>query len=135
MNVEKLKAAFEYFREDPYHNHHYLLECICNFLIELSSQKKEEPIQDEPYIPVIEFYNKTHLGNPSYINALATRDEEFRKKCARKNGTRWEVKLYAACKYISKLKRSSVATEAKKYLQENSHFVKPTAHTSKLLIT
>lgn len=135
MNVEKLKTAFEYYREDPYRNPYYLLECICNFLIELSSQKKEEPIPDEPYIPVLEFYNKTHVGHPTYVNALALRDKEFLNKCARMNGNKWEVKLYAACKYISKMKRSPVAKVARMFLEKNSHLVKPTAHPSKLLIT
>jgi hypothetical protein len=136
MDIERMKAAFEYYRDDPLclTNQFNIIATMFRYIAENALPLQEPELPDEPYIPLMKFYDETHICHPNYIGRLALDDKNFEKKCMKRNGTKWLVKKMAACHYLSKMHVKMVSRKAQEYLKKHSSMTCAPS-IQKLLIT
>ena len=113
MSIETLKNSLEEFEKThPMHplfklndtSAQKLLILTCKCLIQLFKETMPEKKQDdEPWMSLMEFYDKTHLCHPSTLARLLSNDRTFFDLCGSKKGAKYQIKMKAALEYLSQL--------------------------------
>lgn len=88
------------------------------------SSKTVEKIPEEPFITLMEFYDKTHICHPSTLSKLMRTDREFFHKCGHRKGetdskgTMFYIRSEAAISYLANCKSGRLRNKVKKYFEK-----------------
>jgi hypothetical protein len=150
MSLEGLKKSLNKFEEshalDPLFHlkgvaAHNLLKEAVKSLIELYTRLEptDQIKSEEPYITLMEFYERTHLCHPSTVAKMFKQDDWFFQNCGKKIGNKYLIQelsavvYFAYCKSV-KLRKKALEIKANREKKETTcsqaHTVLP-----KLLIT
>jgi hypothetical protein len=113
MSLEGLKKSLNKFEEshalDPLFHlkgvaAHNLLKEAVKSLIELYTRLEplDQSVSDEPYITLMEFYEKTHICHPSTISKMFKEKAWFFHACGKRIGNKFYIQELAATEFLSK---------------------------------
>jgi len=136
MSLQSLKKSFSKFEEchaaDPlFHlkgtHAHNLVRELAKFIIEECETPAEHcrqpqvpTIVNEPYITLMEFYDRTHLCHPSTIGKMFNKDDWFFHRCGKRVGNKFFIQEVEALTYLSTCKNPRIKSKAQRIMLERA---------------